>query len=79
MHRQLDYDALVQAWAEAVAPYLPDSLQGGSVPGNVKRGTLEVQVKHAAIVQELSFHKKEILKTLSQKVPERKIRNIRFI
>ncbi|MCL2304440.1 MAG: DUF721 domain-containing protein [Planctomycetaceae bacterium] len=79
MHRQLDHDALLQAWTEAVAPYLPDSLQGISQPGSVKRGALEVQVPHAAIVQELFFHEKEILATLSQKVPDRKIRKIRFL
>ena len=79
MHRQLDHDALIQAWAEAVAPYLPESLQGVSEPGNVKRGTLEVWVQHAAIVQELFFHEKEILATLNQKIPECKIRKIRFL
>ena len=79
MHRQLDHDALVQAWTEAVVPCLPDSLQGISEPGNVKRGTLEVRVQHAAIVQELLFQEKEILATLNQKVPERKIRKIRFL
>jgi len=79
VNRQLDRDALVQAWAEAVAPYLPETLQGISEPGNVKRGTLEVRVQHAAIVLELGFHEKEILATLSQKIPERKIRKIRFL
>jgi len=79
VHRQLDHDALVQAWMEAVAPWLPDSLHGKTEPGNVKRGTLEVRVQHAAVVQELYFHEKEILATLRQKVPERKIHKIRFL
>ena len=79
VHRQLDHDALIQAWAETVAPYLPDSLQGGTEPGNVKRGTLEVRVQHAAVVQELYFHEKEILETLRQKIPQRKIKKIRFL
>ena len=79
MHRQLDHDALLQAWAEAVAPHLPVSLQGISEPRNVKRGTLDVRVPHAAIVQELLFLEKEILETLNSKIPERKIRKIRFL
>ena len=79
VHRQLESDAMVQAWTEAVAPYLPDSLQGVSEPGNIKRGTLEVRVQHAAVVQELYFHEKEILATLGQKIPQRKIKKIRFL
>ena len=83
VHRQLDHDELLQAWAEAVAPHLPeslrDSLLGVSEPGNVKRGTLEVRVKHAAIVHELFFHEKEIITTLQVKIPDRKIRKIRFL
>ena len=79
IHRQLDHDALVQAWTKAVAPHLPETLQDASEPGNVKRGTLEVRVRHAAIVQELAFCEKEILQALNQKVPDRKIRKIRFL
>jgi len=79
IHRQLDHDALVEAWTEAVAPYLPVVFQGVSEPGRVKRGTLEVRVQHAAIVQELCFHEKAIIQVLNQKIPERKIRKIRFL
>jgi len=79
IHRQLDHDSLIQAWSEAVAPHLPDSLRGISLPGSIKRGTLEVQVQHAAIIQELIFHTNEILTTLREKLPECKIRKIRFL
>jgi len=79
IHRQLDHDALVQAWAEAIAPHLPEALQNAVEPGDVKRGTLQVRVRHAAIIQELAFCEKEILQTLHQKIPERKIRKIRFL
>ncbi len=77
-HRQLEYDALVLAWNETVAPLLPESLKNASFPGAIKRGTLEVRLEHAAIVQELSFHEKEILTRLGEKLPKSKIRKIRY-
>ena len=78
-HRHLEHDAIVQAWSETIGPFLPDSLKNVSQPGAVKRGTLEVRVQHAALVQELTFHQTEIVTQLNQKVPNSKIRKIRYI
>ena len=78
-HRQLEHDAIVQAWSETIGPFLPDSLKNVSQPGTVKRGTLEVRVQHAALVQELTFHQTEIVAQLNQKIPNSKIRKIRYI
>ena len=48
---------LAAAW-ERVAP---DALRGASQPGLVRRGVLEVFVTHSALVQELGFHKRELV------------------
>ncbi len=77
-HRQLEHDALIAAWNETIAPLLPESLKNASFPGAVKRGILEVRLEHAAIVQELSLHEKEILARLREKLPDSKIRKIRY-
>ena len=55
--REQGSDALRSAW-ESVAP---ESLRGGSQAGVVRRGVLEVFVTHSALVQEMGFHKHEVL------------------
>lgn len=46
--------------------------------GNVRRGVLEVIVRNSAIVQELTFISKKLVKKLNQLTPDQKIREIRF-
>ncbi len=62
------------AWSGAVG----DPLAGQSRPGNLRRGVLDVTVGNSAVMQELTFIKRTILKELERMVPEQKIRDLRF-
>jgi hypothetical protein len=71
--RQQGTDALASAWQEAA----PVSLRGASQPGLVRRGVLEVFVSHSALVQELGFHKQQVLDSLARLLPDSRITDIR--
>ena len=71
--RQQGSDALRNAWNDVV----PLSFRGGSQPGTVRRGVLEVFVSHSALVQEMGFHKRDLLKKLQARVPGEGITDIR--
>jgi predicted nucleic acid-binding Zn ribbon protein len=62
------------AWREAVG----EKLAADSLPGNVKRGVLEVLARNSVSMQELSFLKVRIVKALTRLVPEQKITSLRF-
>src|SRR5262252_1060303 len=62
------------AWREAVG----SKLAADTRPGSVRRGVLEILVRNSASAQELGFLKAKIVKTLTQLIPEQKIRNLRF-
>jgi predicted nucleic acid-binding Zn ribbon protein len=62
------------AWKEAAGPLIGRYSRVGSL----RRGTLEVTVTNAALMQELGFQKAEILKTLSNLLPDQGIKNLRF-
>ena len=47
-------------------------------PGEMKRGKLEVYVRNSAVLQELTFSKKKILKSLLAAMPEAKISDLKF-
>jgi len=64
---------LAAAWQQAA----PGSLRGCSQPGVVRRGVLEVFVSHSALVQELGFHKRDVLAKLAELVPAQGITDIR--
>lgn len=65
--------ALTAAWEQAAPP----AFRHASQPGLVRRGVLEVFVSHSALVQEMGFHKREILAQLAQSVPGEGITDIR--
>jgi predicted nucleic acid-binding Zn ribbon protein len=67
-------DAWTSAWQEAAGA----ALAGQSRAGQVRRGVLEVWVTNSTLVQELSFEKARLLKTLTRLVPEEKIRDLKF-
>jgi hypothetical protein len=46
--------------------------------GNISRGALEVTVANSALVQELGFHKHDVLARLQQLMPDQTIRDLRF-
>jgi len=62
------------AWREAVGV----KLSADTRPGNVKRGVLEVLVRNSSALQELAFLKSKIVKNLAKRIPEQKIRDLRF-
>ena len=50
-----------------------------SRPGLLKRGVLQITVNNSAAVQELTFQKRQLLRDLSEELPEQKICDLRFI
>ena len=66
-------EALATAWALSA----PQHLAGHSRPGLIRRGVLDVYVTHSAIVQEMTFHKQEVLERLQEKLPTAGITDIR--
>ncbi len=66
--------AEAKAWGEVAG----ERFAPHSRPGNVRRGVLEVLVRSSAVMQELMFEKKRLLRDLAKQLPERKIRDLRF-
>jgi hypothetical protein len=71
--RERAADGLAAAWQEAA----PAALKASSQPGLIRRGVLEVFVSHSALVQELGFQKREVLKRLAELLPSAGITDIR--
>ncbi|MFM7292398.1 MAG: DciA family protein [Planctomycetia bacterium] len=71
--RQQGTEGLAAAWQEAA----PASLRGCSQAGLVRRGVLEVFVSHSALVQEMGFHKREVVERLGRLAPDEGIVDIR--
>jgi predicted nucleic acid-binding Zn ribbon protein len=67
-------DNCATAWAQAVGA----ALAAKSRAGQVRRGVLEVWVQNSTLVQELSFEKSRLLKTMIQLMPDEKIRDLKF-
>jgi predicted nucleic acid-binding Zn ribbon protein len=67
-------EQLAEAWAAAAG----EPLATYSRPGKLRRGALEVLVTNSTIVQEFTFHKQRILAELGRKMPDAKIRDLRF-
>jgi predicted nucleic acid-binding Zn ribbon protein len=62
------------AWQDAAGTHFARH----SRAGHVRRGVLEVIVRNSAVLQELSFQKKQIVQRLAELAPERRIRDVRF-
>jgi hypothetical protein len=71
--REHGSEGIAAAWQQAA----PKSLRGSSQAGLVRRGVLEVFVSHSALVQEMGFHKREVLARLGELVPAEGITDIR--
>jgi len=65
---------LEKAWKEAVGPTFASATR----IGRLRRGVLEVVVKHSALVQELAFQKEDLLQTLQHLLPDQPIHDLRF-
>jgi hypothetical protein len=66
-------NGLATAWDQAA----PDGFRGCSQPGIVRKGVLEVFVSHSALVQDMGFHKRDVLAKLAALVPAEGITDIR--
>lgn len=67
-------EQLAGAWSAAAG----EPLATYSRPGKLRRGTLEVTVTNSTIMQEFSFQKEGILAELGRRMPDAKIRDLRF-
>ena len=61
------------AWNQITGP-----IGSHSVPGTIKRGVLEIIVRNSAVMQELTFRKRELIAELSKQFSEHTIHDIRF-
>ena len=66
--------AYEQAWRQAAGELVAEHSRVGSL----KRGVLEVIVVHSTLMQELTFRKSAMLKTLAELLPDVRIKDIRF-
>ena len=60
-------------WNEIAGPMGPQSL-----PGSIRRGVLEVFVRNSAVLQELTFSKKQLLTQLQKTLPNQSIKDLKF-
>lgn len=65
--------ALAAAWEQVAPP----AFRGASQPGLVRRGVLDVLVSHSALVQEMGFHKRDLVARLAEIAPAEGITDIR--
>ncbi len=61
------------AWDQIAGP-----IASHSVPGNVKRGVLEIIVRNSAVMQELTFRKRQLIDDLTKRFSEQSINDLRF-
>jgi len=72
--RQISQELLANAWVEVVG----ETLAGQTRLGNLRRGTLEVFIRHKIIEQELSFRQIELTQSLNAVIGENKIKRLKF-
>jgi predicted nucleic acid-binding Zn ribbon protein len=72
--RVLESKVADATWRDAVGP----EMAAGSRPGALRRGVLEVVVRHSAFAQELAFRTDDILDKLQNQFPDAAIRELRF-
>ena len=72
--RALGEEAYHSAWKEAVG----ESVAQYTRTGKLRRGSLEIIVANSMLIQELTFQKAALLKSLRQKLPDENIRDLRF-
>lgn len=63
-----------QAWQQVAG-----DLAAASRPGLLQRGVLQIVVGNSAAVQELTFQKRQLLRGLAERLPNQKIRDLKFV
>ena len=71
--REQAANRLAEAWETVTPPVF----RNRSRAGGVRRGVLEVVVSHSALVQELGFHKEDLIRRLGELAPAEGITDIR--
>lgn len=66
--------ACADAWREAAG----EALAAHSRATQVRRGVLDVTVRHSTLVQEIGYQKRAILARLGELLPDEKIRDLKF-
>jgi len=72
--RQISQEVLVTAWETAVG----ENIAGQTRLGGLRRGTLEIFVRHKIFEQELSFRQVELVQALNAALGENKIKRLKF-
>ena len=67
-------DQLVVAWRESVDARWHKL----TFVGKINRGVLEINVANSTMVQHLNFQKAQILERMVQRLPQNKLKDIRF-
>lgn len=62
------------AWSEIIGNQLGQKAKAGTI----KQGVLEIIVTSSSVSQQLNFKKKNLLKSLQERLPQNKIKDIRF-
>ena len=70
----LSASELQEAWQEIVGA----AVAAKTRLGKVTRGVLQVFLQSSSLVQELTFKKQKIVADLSRRLPDRKIRDVKF-
>ena len=63
-----------EAWNELVG----ERLAKLTTPTRIRKGTLEVLVDNSTIVQELTFQKPHLVKSLGERLPDQHIGDLKF-
>lgn len=72
-------DDLAAAWRSAIGSTASgDLIAQHTRVGGIRRGVLEIRVAHSALVQELAFHKHDLLTALQTSSPEQQITDLKF-
>ena len=71
--RLLSHDDFSAVWLQ-----ISGVLGQHSRPGRLRRGILEIVVGNSAVLQELNFQKRPLLKSIQQNLPDYKITDLRF-
>jgi predicted nucleic acid-binding Zn ribbon protein len=69
----LAHDQLLEAWQQAAG-----RLHQQSRPGAIRNGVLEIVAKNSAVIQELTFQKRQLLQSLGKQAENLKIKDLRF-
>ena len=67
-------EAYQAAWKDAVGEPVAQYTR----TGKLRRGLLEIFVANSMLIQELTFQKADLLESINQKLPDEKIRDLRF-